>query len=294
MSKSNVLWWLILAAWMAAATWWHVCKIKLLCEPVLSEPVHYQRPDVPLTIRDGDAFSFVSDKNISFAFSDEKPDPVLAQYPLDSIATYLKTNPDRKLTIVGYYLRSESNPSKSVNLGLARAGEIKNLLLQRGTSERQISTLGENPASLPSGQDSLYQALDFTFSALEPVSAPALSTSRSNADSFEPVNFYYNSGSVEFTETPQNEKFISRARQYLVAHPEKKLLLTGHTDNTGSEAINMKFSQTRAEHLKRRLIRSGLPGSQLLTAAKGQNLPVESNNTANGRAANRRVAIVVQ
>lgn len=57
MSKSNVFWWLILGGWMAASTWWHVCKIKLLCDPVLCEPIRYQRPDSPLSIQDGDRFS---------------------------------------------------------------------------------------------------------------------------------------------------------------------------------------------------------------------------------------------
>lgn len=57
MSKSNVFWWLILGGWMAASTWWHVCKIKLLCDPVLCEPIRYQRPVSPLSIQDGDRFS---------------------------------------------------------------------------------------------------------------------------------------------------------------------------------------------------------------------------------------------
>ncbi|MGN7884236.1 hypothetical protein [Dyadobacter sp. 22481] len=92
MSKSNVFRWLILGGWMAASTWWHVCKIKLLCEPVLCEPIRYQRPDSPLSIQDGDRFSVTSQKNISFALSEEKPNWMPLQHLLDSLASYLRAN----------------------------------------------------------------------------------------------------------------------------------------------------------------------------------------------------------
>jgi peptidoglycan-associated lipoprotein len=68
----------------------------------------------------------------------------------------------------------------------------------------------------------------------------------------------------------------------------------GHTDDTGSEAYNEELGQRRAESVRRYLSREHkLPLNRISTISYGDTLPVESNKTKTGRAANRRVVLVV-
>ena len=99
---------------------------------------------------------------------------------------------------------------------------------------------------------------------------------------------------MDYIKTADNQKFVKEAKKYLDANKDKKLLLTGHTDNVGNEASNEILSGKRAGQAKRQLIAAGLPESQLVTDAKGQASPKASNETTEGKAANRRVSIVIQ
>lgn len=70
--------------------------------------------------------------------------------------------------------------------------------------------------------------------------------------------------------------------------------IQGHTDDTGSEAHNEELGQRRAEAVRRYLSREHkLPLNRMSTISYGDTLPVESNKTRTGRAANRRVVLVV-
>ena len=70
--------------------------------------------------------------------------------------------------------------------------------------------------------------------------------------------------------------------------------IQGHTDDTGGEAYNEELGQRRADSVRRYLSREHkLPLNRMSTISYGDTLPLESNKTRAGRAANRRVVIVV-
>jgi outer membrane protein OmpA-like peptidoglycan-associated protein len=70
--------------------------------------------------------------------------------------------------------------------------------------------------------------------------------------------------------------------------------IQGHTDDTGSEGHNEELGQRRADSVRRYLSREHkLPLARMSTISYGDTLPVESNKTKAGRAANRRVVLVV-
>ncbi|HEX8153322.1 MAG TPA: OmpA family protein [Thermoanaerobaculia bacterium] len=70
--------------------------------------------------------------------------------------------------------------------------------------------------------------------------------------------------------------------------------IQGHTDDTGSTAHNEELGQRRADSVRRYLSREhALPLNRMSTISYGDTLPVESNKTKVGRAANRRVVLVV-
>jgi OOP family OmpA-OmpF porin len=67
------------------------------------------------------------------------------------------------------------------------------------------------------------------------------------------------------------------------------LKLAGHTDNTGSAALNMKLSKDRAESVKAYLVSQGANASRIEATGYGKNQPIATNKTAAGRQKNRRV-----
>ena len=70
--------------------------------------------------------------------------------------------------------------------------------------------------------------------------------------------------------------------------------IQGHTDDTGSPRYNDELGQRRADSVRRYLSRAhGLPLNRMSTISYGDTLPVEPNRTRAGRAANRRVVLVV-
>ncbi|RMF14664.1 MAG: glycine zipper 2TM domain-containing protein [Gammaproteobacteria bacterium] len=67
--------------------------------------------------------------------------------------------------------------------------------------------------------------------------------------------------------------------------------VSGHTDSTGSLALNQKLSEDRAKSVARYLMSQGIPASRIITQGFGPRYPVASNDTPEGRAQNRRVEL---
>ncbi len=78
----------------------------------------------------------------------------------------------------------------------------------------------------------------------------------------------------------------------LKANADWKVSIEGHTDSTGNAAHNLDLSQRRAASVKIALVTAGIAADRLTTAGFGQTKPVASNDTAIGRAQNRRVEVV--
>ena len=82
---------------------------------------------------------------------------------------------------------------------------------------------------------------------------------------------------------------IANLKDYLKEHPEKNLVLIGHTDNTGTPDNNIIWGQKRADAYKTALVAKGISAMQIITVSKGDTQPVATNDTEEGRALNRRV-----
>ncbi|MEZ5478056.1 MAG: OmpA family protein [Thiolinea sp.] len=68
----------------------------------------------------------------------------------------------------------------------------------------------------------------------------------------------------------------------------------GHTDSDGSEAYNQTLSQQRADAVRTYLQNKGIPAELMTTRGFGESQPVASNNTAEGKARNRRISFEIQ
>jgi outer membrane protein OmpA-like peptidoglycan-associated protein len=77
----------------------------------------------------------------------------------------------------------------------------------------------------------------------------------------------------------------------LSQNPDTDVTINGHTDNTGSRAVNEKLSLDRAMSVRNFLVGKGLPVGRLTANGLAYDVPVGDNSTTQGRAQNRRVEI---
>jgi hypothetical protein len=84
-----------------------------------------------------------------------------------------------------------------------------------------------------------------------------------------------------------NFRLADMVREY----PDRRVVIEGHTDNTGDTAYNRDLSERRARAVARYLVLSGIDGRRLTVRGRGQASPVASNATEDGRSQNRRVEI---
>jgi len=76
-------------------------------------------------------------------------------------------------------------------------------------------------------------------------------------------------------------------------NPAYNLEINGHTDNVGNDDMNMDLSQKRADSVKKYLADKGIDPSRMTAKGFGETMPIADNNTADGRAKNRRVEFKV-
>ena len=331
MLTNKTPWVILLILWMAGSTWWHLCKIKQLCgndpAPVetVEEPAVFTTPAGAdgFTIADGNLFRLNLPGNFSFAKSGANTNMNTLGGSLESMVSYLKTNPARTLEIIGYYIPGETNSTTFSTLGLARAEGFKQYLVQQGISASALTTRGvERKLPATASGDSLIGGLDFAFSGTtpapaeateeteittktedattapvvmnEPITEKELAESQTFTSVFKPIDLYFPLNEANYIKTDETQKFFEEATKYLNEHKRKKLILTGYTDNTGPDDANLRLSRDRANQVKSKLRKSGIDADQISVEAKGEESPKADNSTQSGRKANRRVTVVVQ
>lgn len=88
---------------------------------------------------------------------------------------------------------------------------------------------------------------------------------------------------------PNFRPILDTFAQGLVRNPGARVTIIGHTDSTGSDAINNPLSVNRAASVRDYLTARGVPASVITIDGRGSREPIASNDTAEGRARNRRV-----
>jgi outer membrane protein OmpA-like peptidoglycan-associated protein len=98
---------------------------------------------------------------------------------------------------------------------------------------------------------------------------------------------------ARFDLRPIAREKLARFSGIVLAHPGLNLAIEGHTDSTGSDELNQKLSEQRAESVRKYLIVQGLPDSSLTATGFGKTMPIADNSTTAGRQQNRRVEIII-
>ncbi|WKN30511.1 OmpA family protein [Porifericola rhodea] len=90
-----------------------------------------------------------------------------------------------------------------------------------------------------------------------------------------------------------SEPELNKVAQFLRENPDIKITINGHTDNQGSADYNLELSSRRAKAVYDYLIKLGIAENRLQYRGYGQSKPVETNDTEEGRQANRRIAFEI-
>ena len=106
----------------------------------------------------------------------------------------------------------------------------------------------------------------------------------------EGVHFAFDSSRL----TDEAKSILDKAASEINAHSSSSFTVEGHTDSYGSDEYNQQLSERRANAVMNYLISRGVPASSLSAIGKGENYPVASNDSREGRAENRRVVVLAR
>lgn len=99
------------------------------------------------------------------------------------------------------------------------------------------------------------------------------------------ITFLFGSNEI----TPEGKLILDDVVTVLTEHREFDVAIEGHTDSVGNENLNLQLSQLRAQSVLNYITSSGIQVERLSAKGFGETLPIYDNDTAQGRALNRRI-----
>ena len=94
--------------------------------------------------------------------------------------------------------------------------------------------------------------------------------------------------------TAEGEVVLNQVATYLTANPDIQVEIAGHTDSDGEEATNLVLSQARADAVLAYLSGKGVASERMTSVGYGETQPITTNDTIEGKAANRRIDFIIQ
>ncbi len=296
-----------LLCWLFFGVWYHKKEGQCCNDAVKKAPVAAATKAAPAAkaakatmaawlVKDGTGLNLSSPAWVKFKrnsfnhLNHEKP----VVNTLDQTAAYLKKNPKRSLTITGMYENSETNKSGFEDLGLARANNIKSELIAKGVSGTQFALASKLVSSKgwSAKKDTLLQGVGFSFGDLVDNKSRLADIKKRLFG--KPLTLYFATGKDNINLTSKQRKDFSDMIYYLDNVPKSSLEISGHTDNVGGRANNVKLSKERAQFAQGYLKSNGISNARMSSVGHGPDKPIAKNTTAEGKAKNRRVEILLK
>ena len=131
---------------------------------------------------------------------------------------------------------------------------------------------------------------------------PATESQSKEADSLmkiyasmpENLMIYFEFDQAKFKADPQTDSRIESFKAWMDKHPEAVLSITGHTDFIGSPEYNQALGLERAQTTEKYLETKGIPTNKMVVSSRGEEQPIASHITSEGRAKNRRTVITIK
>lgn len=255
-----------------AAHWWS-CEYPKGCESNGTETQQVAVPPVKPKVEAAPLLAF----NWSNAAAVTGPGFVAYRDSLQGLISEGKV-----LRIEGRYYPGEAAPEGFANMGLARAAQIAALfkpLLTDAQMELSSRLVEPAPNPIPTG---LFECSNITVGdADKPVMLEATE---------EEVIIYFPTASADRIQAADVElelnKFVATQKR-----TGRSVSIIGHTDSDASTASNMRLSNNRANAVRQLLISKGVEAGKVTAKGMGETSPKATNNTAAGKAKNRRVEV---
>lgn len=216
-----------------------------------------------------------------------KPDAIINNQWLVRKSEILAGKKDNDiLGIVGSYYADEKNNSKYVDMGLARAENAKLLMLDQ-LEANNIKTSSKLLVGSMSDRSEDLAAFSFKWSKNPNSSSESVEI----LDDEVLFRFPYKS-TEKLNDSGINDYLLKLSEQLNTNN--QKVYLEGHTDSKGTSRGNKVLGLERAEAIKATLVEMGVNSSRIIASSKGEEEPIASEDTEEGKAANRRVSLKVE
>lgn len=129
---------------------------------------------------------------------------------------------------------------------------------------------------------------------LQPIPTTTGTTAGTTKPNSQPIilkNVFFATASAKLE--PVSKVELDKLKKLLVDNPTMRIQINGHTDDRGEEADNQLLSENRAKSVREYLIENGIAATRIEAKGFGEKQPIASNDTAEGRADNRRTEFVI-
>lgn len=259
--------------------------------------VERQAPKIVLTAPSGHDYRLIGHMPDYVADAPEIDDDGRLEFHVEDPAGDTDVPVSGRLIHLTYRLAAGRNAASDVEIGTnyrRRLGELGAQFLSIRDDARTVARFDENGRAIwlsvvsQPGEISLYVVEERPVQAPPP--APSQLQQRLAADGH--VAVYINFDFDKATLKPDAEPVLAGIVALLQADPALKLTVEGHTDAAGSRDYNRRLSAQRAEAVVKALVGKGVAAARLQSAGLGATRPLAGNDTAEGRARNRRVELV--
>lgn len=204
----------------------------------------------------------------------------------NKIANYLGQHQDQDLIIYGYETSIERETDSLT--GISRANFIKDILVNTGGVNKDRILTKAKLHAYDYDTDGTYNGgILLNFHKIDESRIKEIEKGIANK------TLYSSFGSKDFKPDATLSNYALELKNYLTKYPDKKVLITGHTDNVGDTKSNQFFGLKRAQNVRDYLTSQGIPSDKLTAKSKGELSPIVPNDTQENRAKNRRIEIIV-
>jgi len=254
--------------------WYHyVYNIKQLGTPI-AEPDAITVPEPTLTE--------ISPITSSLLFKPKTYGLILDGLNEEIINTIVAAgNPDQLLQITGLNSLKEQE-GLDFDLGLARAVELKKLLIDK-LSEDRIKVFSDTISNFRLTVDSLFAGI--TYEWVDNYIAEDLPK--------ESTNYFLIDHETKRVKIENFESIIEAVAQILI-ETGGKVVINGHTDSSGDKELNFTIALRNAKDIRDELKAKGVDRKQIETTSRGEESPIADNATEQGRKENRRIEIQIE
>ncbi|UPQ88651.1 OmpA family protein [Vibrio sinaloensis] len=189
-------------------------------------------------------------------------------------------------------LELDSHKNVTVRLEYQRLTDVSNPWAKAAVNSATLGFVykfGASPQSVSEPVVMEEKVVQPMVEEVKPEVAPAPVVKTFQAKVIDSGAFAHDSTTLKSESQPAITELASFMKQF----PQSKVEVTGYTDSSGPAAYNQKLSEKRAQSVAAALIEQGIAPERITATGQGENNPIATNDSPQGRAKNRRVEIVV-